>query len=452
MTIEESLLVKDRDNMHKEAAFFKAVRGSEHVVEIQDHCDDGTYVYIVLEYCPGGDLMRYVSKCRHFSERVASYLFRQMLLAVMHCHARGVAHRDLKPEQFLFMSETGKAHLKLTDFGLAAHIDDETTVLTDGVGSAYFIAPEVFRRHYTASCDAWSLGIILYLLLSGTVPFGAKAKVAKEVHRAIRNDPLVFTGRAWTRVSPAARELVAGLLEKAPYKRYTLREALAHPWVAGEGVSDAPLESAIVSSMVAFDANNRLRREALRIVSSTLSAAEVRTLRAAFYAIDKNADQTISLTELTEALASVGLSAAGRAVEDVMRAVDNNGDGMIDIEEFLAATTELQIIHHQQQVWAAFSALDKDGDGFIDVAEARTLMGLEGDDTTVAAYISEWDRDHDGRISYEVRGLGVRGRRGGVAHLCLLHTPPTPPRARTLQEFIRMLIPKNTKFSFVRFT
>lgn len=104
----DAVLVKDRHNMNQEAEYLKRVRGHNHVVTILEHLDDGTFIYIVMEYARGGDLMRHVSKCHNFSESIAAYLFRQMLLAVLHCHSCGVVHRDLKPEQFLFVREDGK--------------------------------------------------------------------------------------------------------------------------------------------------------------------------------------------------------------------------------------------------------------------------------------------------------------------------------------------------------
>ena len=101
------------------------------------------------------------------------------------------------------------------------------------VGSAFFIAPEVFKRAYTKACDLWSLGVNLFLLLGGTVPFGAKATKATEVYRAIQRDKLVFQSRQWATISGHARELIAGLLEMDPTKRYTIQDALSHPWVNG---------------------------------------------------------------------------------------------------------------------------------------------------------------------------------------------------------------------------
>lgn len=93
--------------------------------------DDVGTAWLVVEWCKGGDLMKYVLQCKHFSEKVAAFLFRQMLMGVQHCHKKGVVHRDLKPDNFLFLSAEGKAHLKIADYGLATVVEGPDSIITD---------------------------------------------------------------------------------------------------------------------------------------------------------------------------------------------------------------------------------------------------------------------------------------------------------------------------------
>ena len=111
--------------------------------------------------------MERIIKLSHFSEKVATWYFRQMCEALSWCHTKKVVHRDLKPENFLLASDDPQAVLKLTDFGLSCGITNDDDIITDACGSAYYIAPEMFTQEYTKAADVWSLGIILYLLLSG---------------------------------------------------------------------------------------------------------------------------------------------------------------------------------------------------------------------------------------------------------------------------------------------
>lgn len=267
------------------------------------------------------------------------------------------------------------------------------------------------------------------------------------MHKSIREDPLTFNGEVWKNVSASARELVSGLLEKNPYRRYTVDQALSHPWVSGDAAPDIPIDRSVVDSMVKWIAHNKLRREALKLVSSTLTAADLHRLREQFHLIDKDTDMCISAAELADALMSLGRpeggpnilgmltdpvgqhhpgSAAAATVAEQVKALfaamDTNGDGVINLEEFLAATSELQMVAHHSNMWWGFCQYDKDGDGYIDVEEARLAIagaGIElniprtGDEgatgeaadeeelAAVQRYIAEYDVDGDGRINYE---------------------------------------------------
>ena len=125
-----------------------------------------------MQLASGGELMERIIKSSHFSEKVASHYFRQMCLAVQWCHEHNVVHRDLKPENFLLESNAERAVLKLTDFGLSCKIKSPDSVITDACGSAYYIAPEIFKQKYTKAVDIWALGVILYLFPSGGVVSG----------------------------------------------------------------------------------------------------------------------------------------------------------------------------------------------------------------------------------------------------------------------------------------
>lgn len=403
---------KEKKAVRLEVDILKRLSGHEHMVTLHDHVEDKANVYLVMEWCKGGDLMKYVYKCKHFSEKVASCLFQQMLLAIQHCHENGVVHRDLKPDNFLFASTEGRTHLKIADFGLSTIIDTPDQIITDPVGSAFFIAPEVFKRAYTKACDLWSLGVNLFLLLGGTVPFGAKATKATEVYRAIQRDKLVFQSRQWATISGHARELIAGLLEKDPTKRYTIQDALSHPWVNEDIAPDHPIDRQVVMSMYNFNANNKLRKNALRLVASTLTAADVQRLRTVFHQIDTDTTQTISVAELATALRKLGLP-AGAGVERLMQQMDFDEDGTLNLDEFLVATSEMQMIYHQNNIWWAFCEYDTNRDGTITVQELMEVLHDEPEEQ-VKKYMAEYDLDQDGRINYE--------------------------------EFIRMLVPQDIEF------
>jgi len=406
---------KDTESMKLETELMKRVRGHPNVVELKDVFEDRAFYYIVMELCLGGELMDRIVDHQHFSEKVAAAYFRQMLQGVKHCHDNLVVHRDLKPENFLFDALGPAAVLKLTDFGLSCGIKSPDEIITEACGSAYYIAPEVFKRRFTKACDVWSCGIILYLMLSGTVPFGYEAEEEMQVYESIQRDTLKLESRVWNHVSASARELVCGLLEKDPAKRYTLEEALAHPWTMGEAASDSAIDRAVVKSMLAFNARNKFKKEALKLIASTLSAADVQKLRQQFHAIDTDNTGTITFQELRDATARAGADPA--AVEALMKEMDTDGDGTINYSEFIVATTDRQLVQHQNNIWWAFCEYDTDGDGKISADELAAV--LKESPEQVRKYMDEFDADHDGTIDYE--------------------------------EFMRMVLPKDLKYKISRF-
>lgn len=136
--------------MLREVEIMKMLKGSRFIINLHDKMEDKERFVIVLELANGGDVMtrieKLLEKSEHFSEKVASKLFRQMLEAVKDCHAKNVVHRDLKPENFLLQSSADDAPLKLTDFGLSAVLSKPDELLMEGCGSAFYIAPEILQK------------------------------------------------------------------------------------------------------------------------------------------------------------------------------------------------------------------------------------------------------------------------------------------------------------------
>jgi serine/threonine protein kinase len=150
---------EDYADMKAEVAIMQRLRGSPFVINIYESLEDKDQFVIVLELANGGDVMtrieELVSRNDHFSEKVASRMFKQMLQAVKHCHDHSVVHRDLKPENFLMADKAADAAIKLTDFGLSALLPSPVALLDEGCGSAFYIAPEILlKRGYSKPVGA----------------------------------------------------------------------------------------------------------------------------------------------------------------------------------------------------------------------------------------------------------------------------------------------------------
>eukprot|EP00045_Choanoeca_perplexa_P009186 m.87627 g.87627 ORF g.87627 m.87627 type:complete len:628 (-) comp14786_c0_seq1:88-1971(-) len=181
--------------------------------------------YLVLEYAPGGELFDYIVSRDRCKEEEARHFFRQILSAVHHCHQHGYVHRDLKPENLLLDNDH---NIKLIDFGLVGHPGHiNSDLLRTCCGSAAYAAPELIRgeRYLGPPADMWSLGILLYALLCGFLPFDDEdtQRLYRQVQKGVYEIP------RW--MSTESQEIIAALLKHKPKDRLTMEQVLRHPWV-----------------------------------------------------------------------------------------------------------------------------------------------------------------------------------------------------------------------------
>ena len=202
----------------------------EHVLRTFGHFEDARAFYLESEYLPGGELFQVIARESFFAEDKARATLRRLLEAVAYLHARGVAHRDVKPENIVLARKGDLESFKLIDFGSARRFGPQTA-FHDFYGTAYYIAPEVFRRTGTAKVDVWACGVIAYVLLCGVPPFPGDSN--EEIYASVQRGRPGFTEAAWAFVSPEARRFVEWLLREDPGIRPDAEETLGHPWLCG---------------------------------------------------------------------------------------------------------------------------------------------------------------------------------------------------------------------------
>ncbi|KAH7687029.1 Non-specific serine/threonine protein kinase protein [Dioscorea alata] len=391
------------EDVKREVKILKALRGHENVVHFHNAFEDDNYVYIVMELCEGGELLDRIlaKKDSRYSEKDAAVVVRQMLKVAAECHLRGLVHRDMKPENFLFKSTKEDSPLKATDFGLSDFIKPGRK-FHDIVGSAYYVAPEVLKRKSGPESDVWSIGVITYILLCGKRPFWDRTEdgIFKEV---LRNKP-DFRRKPWPSISDSAKDFIQKLLVKDPRCRLTAAQALSHQWVREGGVaSEIPIDISVLSNMRQFVKYSRLKQFALRALASTLNEDEIADLKDQFQAFDVDKNGVISLEEMRQALAKdIPWRSKEPRVLEILQAIDSNTDGLVDFSEFVAAALHVrQLEEHDSERWhsrsqAAFEKFDVDKDGYITPEELRMHTGLRG---SIEPLLDEADIDKDGRIS-----------------------------------------------------
>ena len=201
------------------------------IIKLYDVFENEQLIYIIMEYCAGGDLFSYIEK-RGFrlKEERAAEIIHKLCTTIYFLHQYGIVHRDLKPENILMTDDTDNADIRLVDFGLGKIIGPGETC-SEPFGTFSYVAPEVLQeKPYNFKVDLFAIGIITYLLVAGFLPFDHETS-EKEIARQTVYEPTPFPSSIWKNISIEAKMFVDNLLDKDPEKRMNIQEVLQHKWL-----------------------------------------------------------------------------------------------------------------------------------------------------------------------------------------------------------------------------
>ncbi|KAJ3272405.1 Chk1 protein kinase [Terramyces sp. JEL0728] len=221
----------DASNAQKELKIHKSVSHKNIIKLFNTHQNDLS-IFLIMEYAAGGELFDRIEPDIGIDEQLAHLYFQQLIMATEYLHSRGIAHRDLKPENML-LDERG--NLKLTDFGLATvyKYQGNTRLLTTPCGTPPYVAPEIHTLSYQGDqVDIWSSGIILYVLLSGNTPWAEPTSHDEEFTEFVKRYPNNLDYLSWSLFSDPVFELLLGILNINPTKRFTITDIKKNQWVA----------------------------------------------------------------------------------------------------------------------------------------------------------------------------------------------------------------------------
>merc|ERR1719384_372506 len=231
-------VLKDNVKSRREIDLHWRASGCRHIVNIKDVYEN-TYngqkcLLVVMECMEGGELFNRIQERTAFNEQEAAELMRDICLAVKYLHDMGVAHRDLKPENLLYSTKDHLGVLKLTDFGFAKETLSKDTLQTPCY-TPYYVAPEVLGpEKYDKSCDIWSLGAIMYILLCGFPPFYSNhgLAISPGMKKRIRSGQYEFPKPEWENISKDAKSLIQGMLKNRPHHKVSIDDVIKHKWIA----------------------------------------------------------------------------------------------------------------------------------------------------------------------------------------------------------------------------
>ncbi|CAD8113714.1 unnamed protein product [Paramecium primaurelia] len=289
------------------------------IIRVYEEYEDLNHFYFVMEYCKGGELLQQILNHGPLSERMTQIIMRQLFSAVGYLHERGIIHRDLKPENLMLANADGEFDIRIIDFGLSKR---EQIIKKPQqqrskcrhqtkVGTPIYVAPEVLKGVYSETCDEWSLGCIMYVLLFGEPPFSGQN--IHQLEQQINKPNLKFK----LNISNECQDLITKLLEPNPNKRITCLQALKHTWMIRDSNQYRMLTTMqseensleierIIELLRQYSESTQFKKEALKILLSQLTDLQQKHLKMKFEELDRDNSGTIQEIEFQEFLEQQG--------------------------------------------------------------------------------------------------------------------------------------------------
>ena len=392
------------------------------VIKLCEIYEDPRYIELLMEECTGGSLFEKLIKKMEdedetFSEKEASVIFRQIMTAINYCHNQGIAHRDLKMENVLFLNNQKNSPIKIIDFGLSQCVEKKKlvqvltgknygdVVMDAPVGTPHYISPEVLNGKYNQKCDIWSAGVILFVLLGGYFPFDGDSD--NEVYKAIMKKKFTFEDEEWKNISKEAKDLISHMLVDEN-KRYSAEEVLKHPWFSKMAPKPQSLRGSKkinIKQLENYKNSSNFKKFVLTYMATRLKEKEIQELRRMFLRLDKNKDGTLSVDEIKRCFIQLNeeqkLNINTQEIQDIFNSIDLNNSKKIEYTEFISSMLEESAYCKEEKLMNIFRLLDKDGSGKISKSEIKKALNNESiRDEELKIFINKFDLDGDGEIDY----------------------------------------------------
>jgi len=391
----------------------------QNIMKVYEFYEDKSHFYLVGEHYSGGELFDELVKRKRFTEPDAAIATFQLLNGLNYMHKQDVVHRDLKPENIL-LAKPGKLHLKIIDFGLSTHFQRNTSKsMKEKIGTAYYVAPEVLRGNYNEKCDIWSVGVILYILLSGCPPFYGKNE--SEILARVELGKYTFNLPQWVKVSDAAKHLIRMMLFFVPNLRISAETALEHEWLTTHS-GDSHKTILAYYKQVMKAANNAIifcktpqlgQAAMLYSASKLVNPDETMDLQKVFVALDRDNDGRITIDDIVEALSKAfkktitkkqNTSVDSTRIKDIATYIfdqaDADGSGHIEFSEFVALAMDKSKLLNDARRKRAFEIFDVNKEGKITEDSLCKMFDVNGKAAKleVKSMIKQLDTNEDGKI------------------------------------------------------
>ena len=378
----KNMTQKDYDDLVKEVDI---ISGLDHpnIIKFYETYHDECFFHIVMELCKGKEVFDNICNHGYLRENKVQNIIFKVLLAIAHCHSRGITHRDLKPENILFESLKADAEIKLIDFGLSRKYSKDEKMHTI-LGTPYYVAPEVLKGNYDEKCDIWSIGAMTYLMLCGDPPFTGDSN--NEIFKKIVKGELKFNLYKWKNISEDAKDFVKLCLNKNAAQRPSATEAISHRWFKYvtskiHDLKNIPLK--ILENIINFDVDDKFKQMILKYMINNINREEVMSsYKNAYYAMDINHNGWIEVSEFKKIFKLSKINISEEKINHIYNIIDQTKKGGIDYTEFLMAGINKNELITKNNLENAFNYFDANKSEFIEVEDLEETLLKMGKECT----------------------------------------------------------------------
>lgn len=387
------------------------------IIKLYEVYNDPESYYLLNEYCSEGELAKYLIHFKKFPEIVIKHIMYELFTAIHYLHNNNIIHGDIKLENILIDNNTAneqcknsnyqkilegvleslnkdkrsEEHLKLKnfaikiiDFGCSKIFKEKNENIKGKGGTLVYSSPELLNNNYNSKCDIWSCGVIMYILLSGEIPF--RGATDSEIQDKIIKGRFCFYNKYFKDISFEAKDLIRKCFIYSSKDRITAKEALEHSFFSVEipktinSSSSYEAKSktrAVISSLISFSNKSKFFQVILAYLTHNFAKKkETNELNKVFKLIDTDKDGKLSKTELKKCLETLGIEVTEEGLNNILKRVDFDNDGFINYQEYLQATISTKDLFTDENLKSAFRLFDTHSDGTVSVKELEEILGL----------------------------------------------------------------------------
>ena len=384
----------------------------ENIPKIYDIYEEERKIDIIMEEYKGGNLLERIinklNKGKTFCEKEAGEIFQQIINSLIHCHKVGISHKDLRPENIIFLNENeDDIQIKVIDFGLSKILGEiqsskkekmDKKHFPSKLGDIHYASPEVLLGNLDESSDIWAAGVILYIMLTGNAPFIGNNDA--EIMKAINKKKALYPEESFKNISDEAKDLLKHMICDAD-KRFNVNQIIEHNWlVKVVPNSEKVLEDFNQDNLKKYIEGPKLKKDILMFIVNYLGDSDIQLLKEIFTEMDVNKDGTLTLQEFKDGLMKVTNEDTVSKAEEFFNEFDLNSDGRFDYNDFIINSLDRHLLFMEDKLFMAFWIMNRDGSGKLSKEEIKQALGLDCDIPTMEKIISQYDLDRDGEIDY----------------------------------------------------